>query len=193
MYKYLVFLVVLIACCSPTDITVTPGNGLIPYESVIGKEYYSNGNLAAVISADMTTYFTHTIEKWHFYPESIIVIATHYDHATLQALDQFKYAAIITGETDKIWIDSDGDTWCTTETIWKTYARSNWNTCGWTDVYSFTSPPENIIIDYSPEPNTCISLGSYELLKRYAILDTFPPVAIWYPEGWIGTVCHTVP
>jgi hypothetical protein len=195
MHKWLLLVAfAVILGCSTREPEILIGYGSIPYESIIGKEYYSDGNLAAYISADINTLFTHTIEKWHFYADSIVVIATHYSRYTKQALDQFKYHAIINGEMDKVWTDSRTDTtWRTTETIWKSYCRSTWDLCSWTDIFSFTSPPINIIIDYAPAPNTCIGLGSYESQKYFALLDTFPPIDIWYPEGWIGTLCHTVP
>lgn len=168
--------------------------GYLTYRSVIGKTYYCKNNVAACLSGEMTTYFSSTVEKWQFYEDSIVVLATHYNSRTKQALDQFKYVAQIIGEIDRVWTDVHGDKNRTTKTVWKVYSRSMVNVCDWAPIYSFSSPPQELFIDTAPKPNTCLGIGTYECPVYFSLLDTFPSwIGIWYPEGWVGEICGDLP
>lgn len=174
--------IALLGCSALNPVDVK--SGTIHYESIIGEVWYMNGNLAAAIG-EPTTYFTNTVEKWWFYRDSIVVIATHYDPNSLQALDQFKYFAEV-GRIDLEYNDWAGDGWRSTETIWKVYAR-DYIGCGWTDVYSFTSPPVHLIVEADPYDENNICIGSEELCHHYQMARE--PKELWYPDGWIGTLC----
>lgn len=186
-YFLLIFLLFLPSCeIIDPPIEVEKTSGSLEYKSLIGTVWYCDKNLAA--SFDGLTRRSNTIEKWWFYAESIVVIATHYDINTLEAQDQFKYVATLS-DVDRIFWGDDNAYWRTTTSWWKQYARA-YNSCTWTDMFSFQTGPWNIMVNDVGKVDT-IGFGSYEGKKYYWLTKTSKRIV--YPANWYpGVVCGYV-
>lgn len=184
-----IVLVIVSIGCSPTKPEAENG---IPYNTVVGMTLYSKENVAGFLFTDQLLFWSHAIEKWQFYDDSIVVIATRYKpDSTLQALDQIKYVGEIDSK-DRYWTDYGGDTWVTSKTTWKSYARSRIS-CGWTDVFSWCITDIDFFVRTGP------STSGYGMGKWYVYDNHVPsfaldlePMELWYPENWVPGLCGFV-
>lgn len=161
---------------------------LIPYDSLIGDSLYADEAYMSVIG-DPLMNWSHVVEKWKFYRDSIIVIATRYDAGTMQALEQYKYIGERVGLIDRIWVDSDDNVQVSTAMIWKTYNLVA-GTCNWTQTWSFSSPTVHMIFYLHRGSTIGIGIGTVEI---NGCLPLEPkPLELWYPNWWFGHTCGFV-
>jgi len=180
---FLFLLCVFLSCGVDPTPKVTYHCGDLTYSSLIGSTWYCDENLASVW--DDLTHSSHCVEKWKFYADSIVVIATHYNSQTMMALDQYKYIAELS-QIDRIWDRaSPKETWRTTTSYWTQQCRSG-SSCDWTDMFSFCTGPFELAICDVAKTDT-IGFGDFEHEFYYYLTKT--PTQLVYPQGWIGFAC----
>ena len=177
-YLFSLLLCFFFLSCGVTPPQVTKTDGDKTYGSIIGTTWYCNENLASWF--DDFTYSSHCCEKWQFYADSIVVIATHFTNDSI-ATYQYKYVAELS-QMDRIW-DSNGETWRTTTSYWKQYTRGSG--CDWAEMFSFCTGPYNLIVNnWSADT---IGFGDYEVDGYYHLTKT--PTHLSYLADWIGFAC----